>query len=344
VAAGMLAGMRVDGGISNDLTAVPRQAQKAEEDGYDAVWSAETGHDPFLSLAIAVEHTRRLELGTGIAVAFGRNPMIVATIARDLNAYSGGRFLLGLGSQVKPHIEKRYSMPWSHPAPRMREFISAMRAIWDCWQNGTKLDFRGDFYTYTLMTPFFDPGPDEHGVPKVFRAAVGEHMTRVAGEVADGILVHGFTTERYLREVTMPTIEGALLELGRARADFQVSYPAFVVTGDTEEQLAAAAADVRKQVAFYGSTPAYRSVLELHGWGDLQTELHTLSKRGDWDEMGRRIEDEILDAFAVVGTPEEIPGLLRKRYADLVDRMSLYMPYAGEDFARRIVSGLREIS
>jgi probable F420-dependent oxidoreductase len=340
----MLAGMRVDGKISSDLTAVARQAQQAEDEGYDGAWSAETGHDPFLPLLIAAEHTQRLEVGTGIAVAFGRNPMIVATIGRDLNAYSGGRFLLGLGSQVKPHIEKRYSMPWSHPAPRMREFISAMRAIWDCWQNGTKLDFRGEFYTYTLMTPFFDPGPNEHGVPKVFLAAVGEHMTKVAGEVADGILVHAFTTERYLREVTMPTIEAALATSGRLRAEFQVSYPAFVVTGDTEEQMAAAATDVRKQIAFYGSTPAYRSVLETHGWGDLQTELNTLSKRGDWDEMGRRIEDEILDAFAVVGSPEEIPGLLQKRYADLVDRISLYMPYAADDFARSIVSRLREIS
>jgi probable F420-dependent oxidoreductase len=169
-------------------------------------------------------------------------------------------------------------------------------------------------------------------------------MTRVAGEVADGILVHAFTTERYLREVTMPTIEAALATSGRSRADFQVSYPAFVVTGDTEEQMAEAATDVRKQIAFYGSTPAYRSVLEAHGWGDLQTELNTLSKRGDWDEMGRRIEDEILDAFAVVGSPEEIPGLVQKRFADLVDRISLYMPYAGDDFARGIIPRLREIS
>lgn len=333
--------MHVDGGISNDLDAVPGQAQKAEEAGYDAIWSAETGHDPFLPLLLAAEHTSRVKLGTGIVVAFGRNPMTVANTAWDLNDYSGGRFLLGLGSQIKPHIEKRYSMPWSHPAPRMREFISAMRAIWDCWQNGTKLDFRGDFYTHTLMTPFFNPGPNEHGAPKVFLAAVGEGMTRVAGEVADGMLVHGFTTERYLREVTIPAIDSSLATTGRTRSDFELSYPAFVVTGDDEQQIAAAATGVRKQIAFYGSTPAYRPVLELHGWGELQTELNGLSKQGDWDEMGRRIDDETLDAFAVQGSPDEIPGLLLKRFGDIIDRIQLYMPYDGGKISRRIMAGLQ---
>jgi probable F420-dependent oxidoreductase len=335
--------MRVDGGISSKLPAVPGEAQKAEAEGYDGVWSAETGHDPFLPLVLAAEHTERLELGTGIAVAFGRNPMTVAGVGWDLQAYSGGRFLLGLGSQIKPHIEKRYSMPWSHPAPRMREFISAMRAIWDSWQNGTKLDFRGEFYTHTLMTPFFNPGPNDCGPPKVFLAAVGEGMTRVAGEVADGMLVHGFTTERYLREVTLPTIETALRASGRQRSDFQLSYPAFVVTGDTEQQIAAAAVATRKQIAFYGSTPAYRPVLELHGWGELQTELNTLSKQGAWDEMGRRIDDDILDAFAVTGTPEEVPGKLQKRFGDVVDRLSLYMPSASPDVTRRLLSRLKQL-
>ena len=339
--------MRVDGGISGgDLRAAASQAQKAEDAGYDAVWSAETGHDPFLPLVMAAEHTERLQLGTGIAVAFGRSPMTAANLGWDLNAFSQGRFLLGLGSQIKPHIEKRYSMPWSHPAPRMHEFISAMRAIWDCWQNGTKLDFRGDFYTHTLMTPFFNPGPNQYGAPKIFLAAVGEGMTRVAGEVADGLLVHGFTTERYLREVTLPSIESGLARSGRTRGDFELSYPAFVVTGDTEEQMAAADAGTRKQIAFYGSTPAYRPVLELHGWGDLQTELNALSKGGEWDEMGRRIPDEILETFAVRGTPEEIPGRLQGRFGDLIDRLSLYMPYggpSGQDVAPRILAGLNQL-
>jgi probable F420-dependent oxidoreductase len=218
-----------------------------------------------------------------------------------------------------------------------------MRAIWDCWQNGTKLDFRGDFYTHTLMTPFFQPGANEYGAPKVFLAAVGEGMTRVAGEVADGLLVHGFTTERYLREVTVPTVESALATRGLTRSDFELSYPAFVVTGDTEEQRAEAATGVRKQIAFYASTPAYRPVLELHGWGELQTELNALSKQGEWDEMGRRIDDDVLDAFAVQGTPDEIPGLLQKRFGDIIDRIQLYTPYDGGHATARILAGLQKL-
>jgi probable F420-dependent oxidoreductase len=336
--------MRVDGGIGNDLRKVPGEARAAEEAGYDAVWGSETSHEPFLPLVLAAEHTERLQLGTGIAVAFARNPMITANSAWDLNDYSGGRFLLGLGSQIKPHIEKRFSMPWSHPAPRMKEFISAMRAIWSCWQDGTKLDFRGEFYSHTLMTPFFDPGPNAHGAPKVFLAAVGEGMTRVAGEVADGMLVHGFSTDRYLREVTLPTIEAGLAASGRSRADFELSYPMFVVTGESEEALAAAATGTRKQIAFYGSTPAYRTVLETHGWGDLQTELNTLSKQGRWDDMGAAIDDEVLDAFAVVAEPDKVPALIAERVGDLVDRVSFYTPYRVEPgLAGRLRDGLKAL-
>jgi probable F420-dependent oxidoreductase len=335
--------MFVDGSMGNDLQRAAESARKAEEAGYDAIWSSETNHDPLLPLLVAAEHTERIGLGTAIVVAFGRSPMTLALSAWDLNAFSGGRFLLGLGSQIKPHIEKRYSMPWSHPAPRMKEFISAMRAIWDSWQNGTKLDFRGQFYTHTLMTPFFDPGPNPYGAPKVFLAAVGEGMTRVAAEVADGLLVHGFTTERYLREVTLPTVEAGLAVSGRSRTDFQLSYPAFVVTGETSEQVAAAAAGTRKQIAFYASTPAYRGVLDVHGWGDLQSELNALSKQGEWDRMGELISDEILDAFAVQGAPEEVPGLLHARFGDIIDRVSFYMPYRDAGVAPRVLAGLREL-
>ncbi|HWE54522.1 MAG TPA: LLM class F420-dependent oxidoreductase [Acidimicrobiales bacterium] len=335
--------MLIDGGIGSDLNLAGESAIKAEQAGYDAVWSAETAHDPMLPLLIAAEHTETIGLGTGIVVAFGRSPMTLANSAWDLNHFSGGRFMLGLGSQIKPHIEKRFSMPWSHPAPRMREFILAMRAIWDCWQNGTKLDFRGDFYTHTLMTPFFDPGPNSFGPPKVFLAAVGEGMAKVAAEVADGMLVHGFTTEKYLREVTLPAIERGLAASGRTRADFQLSYPAFIVTGDTDEEVAAADAGTRKQIAFYASTPSYRGVLEAHGWGELQTELNALSKQGEWDEMGRRVSDEVLDAFAVRGTPEEIPSELHRRFGDVIDRISLYMPYKDSGVTPRILAGLREI-
>ena len=339
----MLPPMKIDGGIRPNLRHAAADAQKAEEAGYDAVWTAETSHDPFLPLLLASEHTETIGLGTAIAVAFARNPMTTASTAWDLNTYSGGRFMLGLGSQIKAHVEKRFSMPWSHPAPRMKEFISAMRSIWDSWQNGTKLEFRGEFYTHTLMTPFFNPGPSEFGPPRVFLAAVGEGMTRVAGEVADGMLVHGFTTERYLKERTLPAILEGLKASGRNRDQFELSYPAFVVSGQTDEEMEAAATGTRKQIAFYGSTPAYRPVLELHGWGDLQTELNTLSKRGEWDEMGRLIDDEMLNAFAVVGSPEDVPKQLNERFGDIVDRLNFYTPYEGAALATipKVMSGLR---
>lgn len=316
--------MLVDSGVPDDLTRVPAVARAAEAAGYDGVWSAETAHDPFLPLLLAAEHTETLQLGTGIAVAFARNPMNLAVLANDLQRYSGGRFMLGLGSQIKPHIQKRFSMPWSHPADRMRELILAMRAIWASWNDRTRLDFRGDYYTHTLMTPFFDPGPTSYGPPRVFLAAVGGRMTEVAGEVADGMLVHSFSTERYLREVTLPAIEAGLARSGRKRADFELSLPSFVVTGADEDSMARTSEAVRRQVAFYGSTPAYRPVLALHGWGDLQTELNTLSKQGRWEDMGRLIDDEILDAFAVVGEPDRIPALILQRFAGLVDRLSFY--------------------
>ncbi|HZD64685.1 MAG TPA: LLM class F420-dependent oxidoreductase, partial [Acidimicrobiales bacterium] len=308
----------------------------------DGVWSPETGHDPFLPLALAAEHTSTLELGTGIAVAFARNPMNLAMLANDLQGYARGRFILGLGSQIKAHIEKRFSMPWSHPAPRMRELILAMRAIWDCWHNGTKLSFRGDYYSHTLMTPFFSPGPNPYGPPKVFLAAVGPVMTEVAGEVADGMLVHGFTTERYLREVSLPALDRGLAKAGRTRGQVQVSYSGFVVTGSTEAEMEEAARGVKAQIAFYGSTPAYRPVLELHGWGDLQSELNALSKRGEWTRMGELIDDEMLRTFAVVCAPEDVPARVKERFGDVVDRFSFYAPYQAEpERWRSVLAGFR---
>ena len=320
--------MRVDGGIGFDLSKAAEAAREAEAAGYDGVWSAETSHDPFLPLLLAAQATERVELGTGITVAFARNPMTVATTANDLQLASGGRFLLGLGSQIKPHITKRFSMPWSRPAARMREFILAMRAIWDGWNTGSRLEFRGEFYTHTLMTPFFDPGPNPHGPPKVFLAAVGERMTEVAGEVCDGLLAHGFTTERYLREVTIPALERGMARGGRRREDLQISYPGFVVTGDDEKEREQAAEGVRRQIAFYGSTPAYRPVLELHGWGGLQDELNRLSKQGEWAKMGEMVEDDILGTFAVVAPPDEVAGRVRARVGGLVDRISFHALYA----------------
>src|SRR5580692_7782064 len=293
--------MKIDGGIGFDPSGIAEAAKQAEANGYDGVWSAETGHDPFLPIAIGAAATQKLEFGTGIAVAFARNPMNLAVLANDLQLLTKGRFMLGMGSQIKPHITKRFSMPWSHPAPRMRELILAIRAIWKTWETGEPLAFRGEFYTHTLMTPFFNPGPNPYGNPKILLAAVGELMTEVAGEVGDGFLVHGFSTERYLREVSLPALERGAAKAGKTLADLTISYPGFVVTGADGKSTEAAATAVRQQIAFYGSTPAYRPVLDLHGWGDLQPELNTLSKRGAWDQMADLIDDEMLNTFAVVG-------------------------------------------
>ncbi len=324
--------MKVDGGIGGFDNAADL-AKLQESQGYDGLWTAETGHDPFFPLLIAGMATERIELGTGIAVAFARSPMTTAMQANDLHLASKGRFILGLGSQIKPHIEKRFSMPWSHPAPRMREFILAMRAIWDNWNNGTKLAFEGEFYRHTLMTPFFSPGPNPYGVPKVFLAGVGQHMTEVAGEVCDGFLVHPFTTERYLKEVTLPALERGFEKGSRNRAEYETSYTAFVVTGEGAEREAAASM-VRGQVSFYGSTPAYRPVLELHGWGDLQTELNGLSKQGKWAEMSALITDDILETFAIVCDLDQVADRLLERFGGAIDRTGFYVPITNDADAK----------
>ncbi len=314
--------MKIDAGLmTTDLGSVAARAKEREAAGFDGIVTAEMSGDPFFPLLLAAEHTERIELMTSIAVAFARNPMIVANLSNDLQAFSKGRFILGLGSQIKPHIEKRFSMEWSKPAARMREFVLAMRAIWDCWYTGEKLAFRGEFYRHTLMTPMFTPTNNPHGAPKVVIAAVGPKMTEAAGEVADGMLVHAFTTEKYLREVTMPAIERGRAASQRAPADFDLCYPAFIVTGKDEREWETVRGAVAKQIGFYGSTPAYRPVLECHGWGELQTELNTLSKRGEWDTMGERITDEILEEFAVVAEPDKVAGVLNARYGDLVGRI-----------------------
>src|SRR6476659_5380955 len=322
--------MRVDGGIGSDLSKVSEATSEAEAAGYDGVWSAETSHDPFLPLLLAAQRTEKLQLGTGIAVAFARSPMTLAQTANDLQAASKGRFLLGLGSQIKPHIVKRFSMEWSHPAARMREFILALQAIWSSWNDGTKLDFRGDFYSHTLMTPFFNPGPNAYGPPKVFLAGVGELMPEVAGEVCDGFLCHGFTTEKYLREVTIPALERGRAKAGKTMEGFEIVGPSFVVTGTSESDLTNASQGTRQQIAFYGSTPAYKPVLDLHGWGGLQDELNAMSKQGKWVEMGGLIDDEILNTFAVVGEPERIAPELHRRYGDVIQRISFYAPYKSD--------------
>jgi probable F420-dependent oxidoreductase len=330
--------MRVDTTLPDPVDS-REAAAAAQRAGYAGAWTSEIKHDPFISLGLAAVATETIELGTAIAVAFARNPMSMAVQANDLQLLSGGRLLLGLGSQIRPHITRRFSMPWSHPAPRMREYILALRAIWQSWNEGTKLQFRGDFYSHTLMTPFFSPGPNPHGAPKVLLAGVGEAMTAVAGEVADGFLCHGFTTERYLREVTVPALARGR---GGDLAGYEVCGSPFVATGRTEEELDAACRGVRGQIAFYGSTPAYRGVLELHGWGGLSDELHELSLQGRWQDMGTLIDDDVLHTFAVVAEPGAVAAGILRRYGDLMTRMTLYTPYAaGPAVTAQIVAGLR---
>jgi probable F420-dependent oxidoreductase len=319
--------MKVDaGGYAGTVDAAASAAVMAEKDGYDGWFAVETQIDPFLGCVVAAERTERIEIGTGIAVAFARNPMTVALQANDVHALSGGRFILGLGSQIKPHITRRYSMPWSHPAPRMREFILAIRAIWDTWGTGAELNFEGEFYSHTLMAPFFNPGPNPHGNPKIMLAAVGPLMTQTAGEVADGVLIHGFSTERYLREATLPALEKGFEKAGRTREAFEITAPAFVVARDTEEEIAEGVRTIKDQIGFYGSTPAYKPVLELHGWGDLGDELKAMTKKGEWDKLGSMIDDEVLNTFAVIGTPEEAIAEVKKRYGDVCTRITMVIP------------------
>ena len=332
--------MKVDGGVGWDLAKVGAQAQELEEMGYSGIQSAETSHDPFLPLAFAAQHTSKVDLITGIAVAFARTPMVLAQIGHDLNATSEGRFVLGLGSQIRPHITKRFSMPWSQPAARMREFILALRAIWANWYDNEPLAFTGKFYTHTLMTPFFTPTNTEHGAPRVFLAAVGPRMTEVAGEVADGIIVHAFTTEKYLRETTIPAIERGLAKSGRTRDDFEISYPCFVVTGRDEKEQAGAAQATRQQIAFYGSTPAYKPVLDSVGAGELQPQLNAMSKQGRWVEMAELIDEDLMRNFAVVAEPDDIATGIKDRYGDIVDRTSAAYAQLDGDRRRRIVEAL----
>ncbi|MBV1879836.1 MAG: LLM class F420-dependent oxidoreductase [Pseudomonadales bacterium] len=333
--------MKLDRGLSAKLSAVPGSVKKLEAAGYDGATSVETSHDPFFPLLLAAENSERIELMTSIAVAFSRTPMLLANIGHDLNSFSKGRFVMGLGSQVQPHITKRFSMPWSSPAKRMRELILAMRAIWACWHEGEPLNFRGDFYTHSLMTPMFTPQDSEYGPPKILLAGVGPLMTEVAGEVADGIILHGFTTEKYIREVSLPAIDKGLAKSGRSRADFQISCPAFVISGRTEEELLKNKKAAAKQIAFYGSTPAYAPVLAIHGWGELQPELNRMSKQGQWDEMGGLITDEILNEFAVIGEPEEVAVAFKQRYGDFTDRTTSNFIAKDDEQLARIMATLR---
>ena len=296
---------------------------RLEEIGYDGAFTFEAKHDPFLPLATAAEHTTHLRLGTAIAIAFARNPMNLANLAYGLQALAGGRFVLGLGSQVKPHSERRFSMPWSRPAARMREIALAVKAIFACWEGKAELDFRGEFYRHTLMIPAFDPGPNPFGPPPVFTAGFGPRMTEVAGEVADGFFAHPFNTRKSLLENTLPALERGLAKSGRGRDGFEVVCATLVVTADTEEDFERVKRAARKQLAFYGSTPAYRPTLDCHGWGDLHGELNRLSKAGRWDDMTGLVDDAVLGEIAVVGPRAEIAPALERRLDGIADGVSL---------------------
>jgi probable F420-dependent oxidoreductase len=315
------------GMLTHDLGAMADYSRKVEALGYDCLWSAETQHDPFLPLAVAATATSHIRLGTNIATVFSRSPMVSALIAWDLQKASGGRFTLGLGTQVKAHNERRFSVKFESPGPRMAEAVRAIRAIWDCWQNGTKLDFKGQFYTFDLMTPFFNPGPIEHPKIPIYIAAVNPFMCGVAGEHCDGMHVHPFNSPKYLREVVQPAVNAGLAKSGRTRKDFTYATSSFVVVGDTPEERSEQAQMVKQQIAFYGSTRTYQPVLECHGWGDLTARLHRKSIEGDWKGMADLITDEMLDTYAVTAPYDRLQAAMEARYAGLLDRTALYQPY-----------------
>ena len=331
-------------GSTGGIQGIRDLATTAEAAGFDAIWSSEAQHDPFLPLLVAAEATSTLTVGTSIAVAFARSPMTLAQTAYDLQLLTQGRFVLGLGSQVKPHIQRRFSMPWSDPAPRMREYVQALKAIWLAWQEETPLRFVGEHYKHTLMTPFFAPDPHPYGPPPVYIAAVGSGMTKVAGETADGVILHGFTTRRYIEEVSLPAVSAGLKQGHRAEGDCAISLMGFVVSGDTNEEMDRAAAAVRQQIGFYGSTPAYRPVLELHGWGELADTLTNLAREGGdaWATMGTHIPDEVLEQFAVIAPRNELAGAITQRFEGVLDRFSFYVPYeVPNGFWDPVVSDLR---
>jgi probable F420-dependent oxidoreductase len=294
-----------------------------EQAGFDGAFTYETRHDPFLPLVLAADRTTTLRLGTAIAIAFARTPMLLATVGRDLQDLSAGRMTLGLGTQIRPHIERRYSMPWSRPGARLREMVLAIRAIWDAWDGIAPLDFRGEFYTHTLMPPAFDPGPGHYGRPSILLGAVGPHLTRAAAEVGDGLLVHPFATRESLEQLTLPGIAEGLALAGRDRSELELAVVTMIATGDSGAELDEAIATVRGQLAFYGSTPAYARILECNGWEGLHPRLNALSKEGRWDDMADLVPNEMVESIAIVGRRHEIAGRIREKVGGIADTVSL---------------------
>ena len=318
--------MKVDGGPATKaaLDAVAPASAAAERDGYDGVFVPETIHDPFVVLALAAQATERVELGTKVAIAFARSPMALAYTANDIQELSTGRLVLGLGTQVRPHVVRRFSMPWTRPAARMREYVLALRAIWEAWNDGSELSFHGEFFTHDLMNPLFRPPPNRHGAPRVMMAGVGPLMVQAAGEVADRFACHSFTSPAYLRDVIKPALARGAARAGRDPAEIEIAVTCYVATGNDEAEVDEAATQMRRQVAFYGSTPAYTAVLDHHGHGGLHEPLHAASRRGEWVEMGDAIDDDVLETYCVREPPDRVAGEILRRYQGLADRVSFY--------------------
>jgi probable F420-dependent oxidoreductase len=338
--------MKLDAGLAVEgkhLPTIDEVGRAAESLGFAGLWTSETKHDSFLPLAVAASSTRTLDLGTSIAIAFSRSPMTTAQISWDLQDLSGGRFILGLGTQVKAHIERRFSMPWGRPAARLKDYILALRAIWQSFQTEDSLDYEGEFYQHTLMLPFFNPGPIEHPEIPIYIAGVNTRLARLAGELCDGFHVHPFHTPEYVRQIVKPAIKAGAEKENRHPEDIKLATSVFVITGETEEEVEDQREKMRAQTAFYASTPSYRVVLEAHGWEDIGEKLGKLARDKKWDEMPNLITDEMLRIFAVEAASDEVGLALKERYEGLIDRVALYVPFVpGEkdDFWRKTIEAV----
>ena len=320
--------MKLDTMLSErDLRQIPALAREAEETGFDALWSMEAGNDGLMPLVLAAEHTKRVKLGPAVAIAFPRSPMAMAYASWDLAALSEGRFILGLGTQVKGHIERRYSVKWEPPVPKLRDYLQSLQAIFKCWaEGGKKISYSGKYYNFSLMTPFFAPKPHTYRIP-IYIAGVNENICRLAGELCDGLHAHPFNSPKYLREFVMPHIDEGLAKSNRARKDFSIFTTAFAVIGKNDEEVARAREGVRQQISFYASTRTYQVVLDTHGWGDVAARLNEKAAKGDWGAMAKEITDEMLDVYSVTGSVDNIAERIKARYAGLLDRVALYTPY-----------------
>lgn len=318
--------------VYGNLREIPDLVRAAERTGFDGIWLEETSHEPFLGAALACEHTARVSVGTNVAIAFARSPTVLAHLAWDLAALSAGRFILGLGTQVKGHVVRRFGMPWDAPAPRLRDTIRAIRAVWAAWRSGEPLNYRGQFYTLTLMTPFFTPPHHDHPIP-VATAGVNPTMCRIAGEVADAFQVHPLHTPSYLREVILPAVRRGERRAGRGRT-VAINASVFALIGESQAELDAARAEARRTIAFYASTPSYRPLLTHHGWDEIGTRLGALAARGEWGKMAGEVTDEMLETIAVSGSPREVGHQIRARYDGVADRVGAYLAFRAEASAR----------